>query len=171
MGKIKPTLTLTSNASDHSVAADQGPLSVALNLNTTVDVTCDDVHQGIITIADATSHAILFSGETQSWRSGTFSGAGDTAAGSSGGLLYLKNASTTSSNNDIYIGIGADDASATDLAAAAAGTDAGDSFVGDIFRLMTLKKGEFAFLPWDYTSRLTYDAAGASILEWWIFDR
>ena len=57
------------------------------------------------------------------------------------------------------------------IAAAAAGTDAGDSFVGDIFRLMTLKKGEFAFLPWDYTSRLTYDAAGASILEWWIFDR
>ena len=73
MAKIKPTLTLTSNPSDYATTADQGPLSIALNLSTTVDVTCDDVHQGIVTIADATSPGFLFKGETQDWRSGTLS--------------------------------------------------------------------------------------------------
>jgi|TARA_B100000073_G_C23612535_1_gene525129 hypothetical protein len=165
MGVINTELKITSSA------APTGPLSMALNLSTTATITCDDVHQGVLTIASAGSEGILFSGETQGWRSGTFAGAGDAAAGSYGGYVYIKNTSTTSSNNDIYLGIAADDASATDLAAEAAGTDVGDSFAGEIFRWCTIKKGEFLIFPWDYTSRITYDAAGAATLEWWIFDR
>lgn len=163
MGKIKPTLTLTSFASDYAVTADQGPLSIALNLSTTVDVTCDDVHQGIVTIADGTSEAILFEGATQSWRSGTLAGVGDAAPGY-GGLVYLKNVSSLAS--DIYIGIGDDSDAAADLA----GADQNDAFA-NVIRWCTLKKNEFAFFPWDYTTRITYDASAAATLEWWIFDR
>ena len=163
MAIIKPTLSIVSNASDHATAAQQGPLSVALSLSTTVDVTCDDVHQGIVTIADATSHAILFSGATQSWRSGSLAGVGDAAPGY-GGYVYLKNVSSLAS--DIYIGIGDDSDAAADLA----GADQVDAFENNI-RWCTLKQNEFAFFPWDYTTRITYDASGASTLEWWIFDR
>ena len=174
MGKIKPTLTLTSNASDFVTASEQGPLSFALNLNTTVDITCDDVHQGIVTIAGTGSEAILFDGATQGWRSGSLAGVGDAAPGY-GGLVYLKNVTTTASNNDIYIGIGADNDIAADLSGADQPDDFGDDAAGDanvgVTRFMTLKKNEFAFFPWDYTTRITYDAAGATVLEWWIFDR
>lgn len=163
MAIIKPTLSITSNAADYSVTAEQGPLSMALTLSTTVDLTCDDVHQGIITIADATSHAILFSGATQSWRSGTLAGVGDAAPGY-GGYVYLKN--TSAGDNDIYIGIGDD----SDAAAALEAADQIDDFSAN-FRFMTLKQNEFAFFPWDYTTRVTYDAEGAATLEWWIFDR
>ena len=164
MGVINTELKITSSA------APTGPLSMALNLSTTASITCDDVHQGVVTIASAGAEGILFSGETQGWRSGTFAGAGDAAAGAYGGYVYIKNTSTTSSNNDIYLGIAADDASAVDLSSSAA-TNTGDSFAGEIFRWCTIKKGEFLIFPWDYTSRITYDAAGAATLEWWIFDR
>ena len=137
MGKIKPTLTLTSNASDFATVADQGPLSIALNLNTTVDITCDDVHQGVVVIPDATTPGFLFKGETQDWRSGTFAGAGDAAPGY-GGFVYLKNVSTTASNNDIYIGIAADDEGAAENLQDAADVDGGDSFATDFFRWCTL---------------------------------
>ena len=160
MATIKPTLSIVSNNSSH---ATPGPLSMALDLSTTVDVTCDDVHQGVVTIDDATSHAILFSGATQSWRSGTFTGAGDAAPGY-GGYVYLKNVSALAS--DIYIGIGDDSDAAADLA----GADQVDAFENNI-RWCTLKQNEFAFFPWDYTTRITYDASGAATLEWWIFDR
>lgn len=169
MATIKPTLSVVSNNSSH---ATPGPLSMALDLSTTVDVTCDDVHQGMVTIDDATSHAILFSGATQSWRSGTFTGAGDAAPGY-GGYVYLKNVSALAS--DIYIGIGSDEDIAADLAGADQPDDFGDDAAGDanvgVTRFMTLKQNEFAFFPWDYTTRITYDASGAATLEWWIFDR
>jgi len=160
MATIKPTLSIVSNNSSH---ATPGPLSMALDLSTTVDVTCDDVHQGMVTIADATSHAILFSGQSQSWRSGSLVGVGDAAPGY-GGYVYLKNVSALAS--DIYIGIGDDSDAAADLA----GADQVDAFENNI-RWCTLKQNEFAFFPWDYTTRITYDASGAATLEWWIFDR
>ena len=160
MATIKPTLSIVSNNSSH---ATPGPLSMALDLSTTVDITCDDVHQGMVTIDDATSHAILFSGATQSWRSGTFTGAGDAAPGY-GGYVYLKNVSALAS--DIYIGIGDDSDAAVDLA----GSNQVDAFESNL-RWCTLKQNEFAFFPWDYTTRITYDASGAATLEWWIFDR
>ena len=160
MATITPTLSLTSNA---STASTPGPLSVALALSTSVDITCDDVHQGIVTIDDATSHAILFAGATQDWRSGSLSGVGDAAPGY-GGFVYLKNVSAAA--NDIYIGIGDD----SDAAVALEGADQIDDFSAN-FRFMTLKQNEFAFFPWDYTTRITYDASGAATLEWWIFDR
>ena len=39
-------------------------------------------------------------------------------------------------------------------------------------RTMTLKPGEFAFFPWDYTGRLFCENNnGDPILEYWLFDR
>ena len=164
MGVINTELKITSSA------APTGPLSMALNLSTTATITCDDVHQGVITIPDATSPGFLFKGETQDWRSGTFSASGDSVPGY-GGYVYIKNTSTTSSNNDIYLGIAADDEGAAEELQDAADTDGGDSFATEFFRWCTIKKGEFMIFPWDYTSAITYDAAGAATLEWWIFDR
>lgn len=169
MATIKPTLSIVSNNSSH---ATPGPLSMALDLSTTVDATCDDVHQGMVTIAGAGSEGILFDGASQGWRSGTFSGAGDAAPGY-GGFVYLKNVSSLAS--DIYIGVGADNDIAADLSAANQPDDFGDDATGDanigVTRFMTLKQNEFAFFPWDYTTRITYDASAAATLEWWIFDR
>lgn len=165
MGVINTELKITSSA------APTGPLSMALNLSTTATITCDDVHQGVVAIDDSSSPGFLFKGETQDWRSGTFAGAGDAAAGAYGGYIYIKNTSTTSSNNDIYLGIAPDDEDAAEDLEALADTTGGDSFAEDHFRFCTIKKGEFMIFPWDYTSVITYDAAGAATLEWWIFDR
>lgn len=167
MGVINTELKITSSA------APTGPLSMALNLSTTATITCDDVHSGTLSIPDATSPGFLFKGETQDWRSGssTFVGAGDAAAGAYGGYVYIKNTSTTSSNNDIYLGMAADDEVTAEELETADDTIGGDSFATEFFRWCTIKKGEFMIFPWDYTSVITYDAAGAATLEWWIFDR
>ena len=46
MAIIKPTLAIKAFASDYSVTADQGPLSVALDLSVTTDVTTVGVNSG-----------------------------------------------------------------------------------------------------------------------------
>ena len=75
-----------------------------------------------------------------------------------GGFLYLKN--ITSSDIDIYIGVEPDADGAADLA-----TD------GNVDRLFTLRQGEFAWMPFDYTRNVSIDAAGAATLEYWLFNR
>jgi len=71
--------------------------------------------------------------------------------------------------------VGADNDIAGDLGGADQLDDFGDDASGNVnlgvTRFMTLKKNEFAFFPWDYTTRIMYDAAGPTVLEWWIFDR
>ena len=62
---------------------------------------------------------------------------------------------------DIYVGAVADGTSASTL------DDADDAV-----RLFTLKQGEFAFLPYDYTMDLVVDAENAdATLEYWLFNR
>ena len=72
-----------------------------------------------------------------------------------GGFLYLKN--LTGSSN-IYIGYGSNAALQAD---------------DNTTRLLTLKPGEFTWLPWDLTADLIVDAsdAGTDALEAWYFDR
>ena len=71
----------------------------------------------------------------------------------------MKNTST--SDYDVYIGIEADGASATELQGNA-----------DAQRLFTLKQGEFCFFPYDYTMDITVDAENASAtMEYWLFNR
>ena len=146
MAVIKPTLTLTSNSS--SATTDAGPLSIALSLSATDSLTIDVVKSAIIT--PSTTHALLFDG------SGEDDGGG---AGTNGGFLYMKN--TSAADYDIYFGVGADGFTPTALEGA-----------DDADRFMTLKQGEFAFLPWDYTMDITCDAENAAAtLEYWLFNR
>ena len=147
MAVIKPTLTLTSNAS--SATTDPGPLSVALSLSATDSLTVDTVESK--NFAPSATHSILFDGSAKD--------AGSEVAGTNGGFIYTKNTST--SDYDVYIGIEADGASATALE--------GDA---DAQRLFTLKQGEFAFFPYDYTMDISVDAEHAdATLEYWLFNR
>jgi len=146
MAVIKPTLTLTSNAS--TATTDPGPLSVALSLSATDSLTVDSVKAATLTVS--TTEETLFDGSAE----GT-AGTGGTV----GGFIYLKNSSTTTTRL-VHIGIVADEGSAADLVQS-----------GDVARLFTLKVGEFAFFPFDYTMDITVDADGAGTLEYWLFDR
>ena len=153
MAVIKPTLSLTANAS--TATTDPGPLSIALALSVTDSLTVDIVESQIISIADATSHALLFDGAALG---------GDTeTAGTIGSFLYFKNVGTS---GDVYIGVQADDDSAADIG----GANQADDFSATT-RLFTLKPGEFAFMPYDYAMDITYDASAAATLEVWRFDR
>ena len=146
MGVIKPTLTLTANAS--TATTDAGPMSVALSLSATDTLTVDHVKSKIF--KPTTTHSILFDGSAED-------DGGD--AGTHGGFLYLKNVST--SDYDVYIGVGAESMTATSLEGA---TDAD--------RFMTLKQGEFAFFPYDYEMDISVDAEHADAeLEYWLFNR
>tara|TARA_R100001082_G_scaffold84514_1_gene51130 strand:- start:1201 stop:1647 length:447 start_codon:yes stop_codon:yes gene_type:complete len=146
MGVIKPTLTLTANAS--KATKDAGPLSVALSLSTTDSLTVDTVKSRIIN--PTTTHAILFDGSAED-DGGT--------AGTHGGFLYLKN--TSAADYDVYIGVGAESMTATSLEGA---TDAD--------RFMTLKQGEFAWFPYDYEMDISVDAEhNDATLEYWLFNR
>ena len=146
MGKLKPTLSLTANAS--SATTDAGPLSVALSLSATDSLTVDTVKSQIIN--PTTTDSLLFDG------SGFDDGG---TAGTHGGFIYLKNVSAA--DYDIYFGAVADGGTVTDMEAA-----------DDADRFMTLKQGEFAFLPWDYTMDITCDAEhNDATLEYWVFNR
>ena len=133
MAVITPTLTLTSNAS--SATTNPGPLSIALSLTATDTLTVDTVEASIITPSTTVSR--LFDGSEKD--------AGSEVAGTNGGFLYMKN--TSAADHDVYIGIEADGASPTELQGNA-----------DAQRLFTLKQGEFAFFPYDYTMDITVDA-------------
>ena len=153
MAVIKPTLSLTANA--NTATTDPGPLSIALALSVTDSLTVDLVESQIISIANDSSHGLLFDGAALG---------GDTeTAGTVGAFLYFKN---TGSSGDIYIGVQDD----TDTAADIGGANQVDDFSATT-RLFTLKPGEFAFMPYDYAMDITYDASAAATLEVWRFDR
>jgi hypothetical protein len=147
MAVITPTLTLTSNASTAATAA--GPLSVALSLSATDTLTVDTVTAATLIVT--TTPSTLFNG-------GDLDDGG--TAGLHGGFVYLKNASAT--DHDVYIGAVADGTSASTL------DDADDAV-----RLFTLKQGEFAFFPYDYTMDLVVDSEHntSAILEYFLFNR
>jgi hypothetical protein len=157
MGVIKPTLTLTSNSRSASTKA--GPLSIALALTATSEVEVTKVESKIMTLtagaeADATHRVFDASTYTSN---PTVGATGD------GGFVYLKNLLTANDPrdglHDILIGhkTGAKDLDAD----------------GEPDRLFTLRPGEFAFLPWDFTEDIIADAMedGTNQLEAWLFVR
>ena len=154
---IKPTITVSANK--NSATNNPGPLSVALSLNTADLLKVDSVQSEIVSITDG-DHKILLDGETLS--------GGDGAGGTVGGYVYLANVSATSATNFIYIGVADDTQAAGDLS----GTNQVDAMEAAT-RFMTLAVGEFAWFPWDYTTRLYIDtnASSAQKLEYWVFDR
>lgn len=152
MATITTNFTLSANKSTATTLP--GPLSVALSLNATAALTVDTVTSKIVTVGD-TSGTLLIDG------SAYVPGLG----GTDGGYVYIKNTTATGTNL-VYIGVEANGV----LSDLAGGTSADGT--GDPKRLFTLKRGEFAFFPFDYTMDITVDANAASQqVEYWIFDR
>ena len=172
MGILKPTFSLTQNAS--TAKTDIGPISMALSLTTpTVSITCDNVNHKIVTVG--TTAALLYDGSKMATSHGVEVGHTDDTdegeGGTYGSFIYLLNTSTVDSGttNVIYIGVdhdgggtSNDDISDNDQ------TDDGSKTT----RLFTLKCGEFAFFPFDYTMDIVVDAnlAGQK-LECWHWNR
>ena len=148
MATITPTLSLTSNA---STASTPGPLSIALSLSATDSLTVDRVEANIVTLS--TDHVLLFDGSALAALD-----ADNGTAGLHGMFIYMKN--VTGSDLDIYIGVVDDGGLTGEINAADAPN-----------RLFTLKDGEFAFFPFDYTRDITVDAEGAAKLEYFTFNR
>jgi hypothetical protein len=152
MATIKPTLGIVSNASG---ASTPGPLSVALNLSVTKDITVVGVKSENLTVSDSAASFL-----TDALDQGAIT-AGDTA-GTHGCFLYIKN--TSPADHDVSFGFVA---SATDPTAAEV---YGGGALGT--RLGTLKQGEFMFMPYDYAGDLTIDAENAAAtIEYMIFSR
>jgi hypothetical protein len=156
MAKIKPNLTITANSSSSTTP---GPLSMALSLaaiagNTTNggNLLVDDVNSKMFTIpTDATASVELLNGAAL--------GGTTLTGGTHGCFLYLRN-TATADTSDIYVAF--TDSATPNLATAGAASD----------RTFTLKAGEFAFLPWDYTQDVNVQASGAGqVIECWVFDR
>lgn len=169
MGVIKPTLTLTSNAS--TATTDAGPLSVALSLSATDSLTVDTVNSKIVTL-NLNDEIVLYDGSGMTGADTTTEGAG----GTHGGYLYLRNV-TESGTALVYIGLDHDTGAATDIGAA---DQAEDGTATAATRLFTLAVGEFCWLPFDYTFDVIADASADGAvgppdtrpkLECWHFNR
>ena len=173
MGYIKPTFNLVAN--NKSATVDAGPMSVALSLSTTptadasgrltVDVVehrtiANVVHGSPVIVTGASNSSCLIDGSD-------FGTASSSSSGVVGCWVYIKN--TTSSGNEvIYIGHTTDADHVEDDGGAY--TELSTNDVNQ--RLFTLKAGEFAFFPYDYTGDLYVDAsATGQSLEFWRFDR
>ena len=100
MGIIKPTLSLTANAS--SASTDAGPLSISLSLSATDSLSVTAVQSKIIDVSG--THALL-------WDASDF--AATAAAGTDGGFMYLKNIHATV---NIMIGVANENLSSDDEA-------------------------------------------------------
>mgnify|MGYP003137796580 CR=1 FL=1 len=180
---IQPTLQLTSNAS--TAGTLPGPFSWALALNISDLLTVDLVEQKTIeTSTTLNANTGGTAGPIDGSALATLSGADadgndNVTAGTVGGYLYLKNNSTTT-NENIFIGIVSSSVNSGDFqapTAPAAGGSGGtttclDNDTHDTLRTMTLKPGEFAFFPWDYVGDINWQAqTGTPQLEYWRFDR
>jgi hypothetical protein len=168
MATITPTLTITANSSS---ATTPGPISTAINISATTSLTTDCILAAATMVPPNTgAPKKLFDGDALSF-AGIGSGAdGDHSdtPGTNGSFLYLKNA-TASGANLIYIGTTTQGGSIADMGA---GTTALDNADDASLRLMTLKRDEFVWMPWDFLQDI-YVGASASDqkLEYMLFDR
>ena len=179
---IQPTLSLKTNS--HVVSSLPGPTSIALSLTATDQLTVDTmIHEtvetsGTLNVNSAGENGPI-NGSALAEASGADADGNDNVtAGTVGGYVYMKNNSSTT-NENIFIGI-AGSSGETDPQAPAAPAAAGsggtttclDNDTHDTLRTFTLKPGEFAWFPWDYTGDINWQAqTGTPQLEYWIFDR
>lgn len=144
MATINPKLTLTASASP------TGPLSFALSLTASDALDVTKVSSEIVDLTNA--HKILLDASDYTAAA---------AEGVDGGFVYLKNLLTSpgvgDNTHDIYIGN-------------ATGNLTG---VDETKRMLTLKPGEFAWMPWDMTYDLYVDhpETNTNALEVWCFVR
>lgn len=186
---ITAGLTISSNPRDFATASSAGPLSVALSLSTTTPVSTDIVENRSYTVPiDSGSDAsfdgtVLLDGSARAESNGANADGvtGDPyAPGTMGCYVYVKN---TGDTNKVAIGLTkssvADVDGTTNLAYDATPYNAGgglatglSGLTGKTLRTMTLKPGEFAFFPFDYTGDLIAEAlTGTTTVDLWIFDR
>tara|TARA_Y100001938_G_C8015426_1_gene392304 strand:- start:666 stop:956 length:291 start_codon:yes stop_codon:yes gene_type:complete len=92
--------------------------------------------------------------------------------GTDGGYLYLKNTGTV---KNCHVGIVAPAHASSDPATPATdgATSSLDGTTQETLRTFTLKPGEFAWFPWDYTGDIWVEAnhSDGTTLEMWRFDR
>lgn len=187
---IKPTFSFTSNSNKLAAAADPGPshFSMTLSVKPTADangrLTVDLMENKVNTLAVDTP-TVIIDGSAKAEANGA-NADGVTGnpydPGVMGGFVYMKNNDATHS---ILVGIlpssvhDADgstnlayDATPPTPAAASADTTGLSEKTGKTFRTMTLKAGEFLWMPFDYTGDIVVEAnSGTPQLEWWLFDR
>ena len=183
MATIKPTLNLTANSS--SSTRTPGPLTYALALTATSTLTVDNVDaftSAVRTTNDATGYDKIgyeVGFDRQTLIDGD-SGLHDAAAAKSDGTtlthtgcwVYVKNTTATTSKHIIAIGhtIDGDAADGSDLTDLVDGNT--DTHANANQRLFSLRAGEWAFFPYDFTGDLYCQATAASqTLEFWRFDR
>ena len=151
MGIITPTLTLSSNAS--TASTDAGPLSIALELSATDSL---DVTEAASKIVDITStHKLIWDASDYFTTNANMF--------IDGGFMYFKNllvqnpSDATDVNHSICIGNASENLDGVDEAN----------------RLFTLRPGEFAWMPYDFTMDIYADGqeTNASALECWLFVR
>ena len=170
---ITPTLSIKSNANS-ATTGNKGPLSVALSLSATDLLAVDNVQSEIKTLVDTPVQ--LLDGTDHSGGTETPSTA---AANQVGGYLYIKNTGTAKA---AYVGLVSNvienDGSTVlgnDAPTAPGATGAGHlaEVANTTLRTFTLRPGEFAFLPWDYTGDLYAECehSDGTTLEYWLFDR
>ena len=183
MATIKPTLSITANAA--SATNSPGPLTMALALSASQTLTVDNVDQftsSVRTTNDATGYDKIgyeVGFDRQTLIDGSDS-AHDAAAAKSDGTtlthtgcwVYVKNTTATTSKHIIAIGhtTDTDAASGSDLTDLVDGNT--DTHADANQRLFSLRAGEWAFFPYDFTGDLYCQATAASqTLEFWRFDR
>ena len=166
MAIIKPTFSLTANSI--TATTDAGPMSASLALSIADSLSVDVVDHRTI----ETSNVLNVNTNGKAGPiDGSDVGGGTETPGTVGCYIYLRNNSSTTGEN-IYIGIVAGGGSDTPSAPAASGTTALDEATNATLRTMTLLPGEFAFFPWDYTGDIHWEAAtGTPQLEYWRFDK
>lgn len=170
MAIIKPTLSLTANSI--TATTDAGPMSPSLALSIADSLSVDLVEQRLITTSTTLNEDTT--GENGPIDGSAIHGATTSMdAGTDGSFMYLKNHSTTTGDN-IFIAIVAPVHASNDPAtpATGGGTTSLNGTTQETLRTMTLKPGEFAWFPWDYTGDINWLAAQNNPqLEMWRFDR
>ena len=159
MAKITPTISFTSNS--ESVTNNPGPGSVSVSASITDSLNVDLMEQQLI--ETTTAKTMLLDGSTV--------GGGTETPATVGCYIFLKNNSSTT-NENIYIGIVAGGGSDDPTAPADSGTTALDEATNATLRTFTLLPGEFAWFPFDYTGDIYYESAtGTPALEYWRWDK
>ena len=152
MGIIKPTLTLTASSS--AATTNPGPMSIALSLSATDSLDVTEVQSKILDMVSLTHQLV--------WDASDFTSSG--AAGVDGAFMYFKNKLADNDPVDILHSIM--------ISTSDADVDGG----GEPTRLMTLRPGEFAWMPWDCTQDIYADplddgVTNVGALECWLFVR
>lgn len=174
---ILPTLSIVTNAD--TATNNPGPSSFALSgsiiPNDSGRITVDGAESSTYTTTSSPVK-IIDGHDTMTTR-----GSDVWTPGVVGSFLYMKNMDT-SGTDSIYIGFvsghnpagSSDSITGSDAPAAPHASTAGHlaDTANTTLRTMTLKPGEFCFMPWDYTGDIYVEnSAGDPVLEYVIFDR